>query len=70
MRQQPPPEVGREVGGLTAHEVDQNVFDLVAFLIRRTPFATLERWQTNYLPVYAGWAWIVVLLFPPLFHYA
>jgi hypothetical protein len=42
---------------------------LVRFLRRRTPFATLERWQTNYLPVYAGWAWIVVLVFPPLFDY-
>lgn len=42
---------------------------LVAFLRRRTPFATLERWQTTYLWVYAGWAWFVVLLFPPLFHF-
>jgi hypothetical protein len=36
---------------------------------RRTPFASLERWQTNYLPVYAVWAWVVVLVFPPLFFY-
>ena len=36
---------------------------------RRTPFAVLERWQITYLPVYAVWAWIVVLAFPPLFHY-
>ncbi|MGQ0841898.1 permease prefix domain 1-containing protein [Actinokineospora sp.] len=36
---------------------------------RRTPFAALERWQTGYLPVYAAWAWIVVLVFPPLFAY-
>jgi hypothetical protein len=35
----------------------------------RTPFAALERWQTAYLPVVAGWAWIVVLVFPPLFGY-
>jgi hypothetical protein len=35
----------------------------------RTPFAALERWQTSYLPVYAAWCWIVVLAFPPLFHY-
>jgi len=40
------------------------------FVRRRTPFATLERWQTGYLPVYAAWAWIVVLVFPPLFSYA
>ncbi len=42
---------------------------LLRFARRRTPFATLERWQTNYLPVYAAWAWIVVLVFPPLFSY-
>ncbi|MFG1894482.1 permease prefix domain 1-containing protein [Micromonospora zamorensis] len=43
---------------------------LLAFIRRRTPFAALERWQTGYLPVYAVWAWIVVLVFPPLFNYA
>jgi hypothetical protein len=32
-------------------------------------FATLERWQTNYLPVYSVWAAIVVIVFPPLFRY-
>ncbi|MFD7439789.1 permease prefix domain 1-containing protein [Streptomyces sp. NPDC059909] len=42
---------------------------LLGFVRRRTPFATLERWQTGYLPVYAVWAWIVVLAFPPLFSY-
>jgi hypothetical protein len=42
---------------------------LLRFIRRRTPFAALERWQTGYLPVYAGWAWIVVLAFPPLFRY-
>ncbi|MCG5435535.1 permease prefix domain 1-containing protein [Micromonospora foliorum] len=43
---------------------------LLTFIRRRTPFATLERWQTGYLPVYAVWAWIVVLVFPPLFSFA
>lgn len=43
---------------------------LLTFIRRRTPFAALERWQTGYLPVYAAWAWIVVLVFPPLFNYA
>jgi hypothetical protein len=43
---------------------------LLRFVRRRTPFAALERWQTGYLPVYAAWAWIVVLVFPPLFSYA
>jgi hypothetical protein len=39
----------------------------IRFLRRRGAFAELERWQTNYLPVYAGWAAIVVIVFPPLF---
>jgi hypothetical protein len=43
---------------------------LLRFLRRRAPFGALERWQTGYLPVYAGWAWFVVLAFPPLFHFA
>ncbi|MET7374636.1 permease prefix domain 1-containing protein [Micromonospora arida] len=43
---------------------------LLSFIRRRTPFAALERWQTGYLPVYAAWAWIVVLVFPPLFSFA
>jgi hypothetical protein len=43
---------------------------LLAFVRRRRPFAVLERWQTGYLPVYAAWAWIVVLVLPPLFSYA
>jgi hypothetical protein len=37
------------------------------FLRRRTPFARLERWQTQYLVVYAAWAWTVVLVFPFVF---
>jgi hypothetical protein len=40
----------------------------VRFLTGRTPFARLERWQTTYMPVFAAWAWIVVLLFPVIFH--
>jgi hypothetical protein len=43
---------------------------LLSFLRRRTPIASLERWQTNYLPVYAAWSWIVVLVFPPVFNLA
>lgn len=42
---------------------------LFSLVRRRTPFAALERWQTNYVPVYAAWAWIVVLVFPPVFNY-
>lgn len=39
----------------------------VRFLRGRGSFAALERWQTNYLPVYAIWAAVVVITFPPLF---
>ena len=39
------------------------------FLTRRGSFASLERWQTAYLPVYAVWAATVVVVFPPLFDY-
>jgi hypothetical protein len=42
---------------------------LLEFIRRRRPFAPLERWQTNYLAVYAVWAWAVVLIIPPLFNY-
>ena len=37
------------------------------FLRGRGPFSALERWQTDYLPVYAVWAGFVVVAFPPLF---
>ena len=39
------------------------------FLRGAGTFAALERWQTAYLPVYAVWAAIVVVVFPPLFGY-
>ena len=39
------------------------------FLSRRGSFASLERWQIDYLPVYSVWAALVVILFPPLFEY-
>ena len=37
------------------------------FVRQRGSFAELERWQIAYLPVYAVWAALVVVLFPPLF---
>ena len=40
------------------------------FLGGRGRFAALERWQTAYLPVYAVWAGVVVVVFPPLFGFA
>ena len=39
------------------------------FIRGGTTFAALERWQTNYLPVYSTWAAFVVVAFPPLFGY-
>jgi hypothetical protein len=41
----------------------------VRFIRRRGSQEALERWQTAFLPVYAGWAAIVVIVFPPLFKY-
>lgn len=41
----------------------------IRFLRGRGSFGALERWQTGYLPVYAGWAALVVVVFPPLFGY-
>ena len=41
----------------------------VRFLRGCGSFAAIERWQTNYVPVYALWAAAVVIVFPPLFAY-
>ena len=41
----------------------------VRFLRGRGPFTALERWQTDYIPVYAVWAAIVVIVFPPVFNF-
>ena len=41
----------------------------VRFLRERGSFTALERWQTDYLPVYAIWAAAVVIVFPPAFGY-
>ena len=39
------------------------------FLRGRGPFASLERWQTSYLPIFCVWAALVVIVFPLLFGY-
>ena len=39
----------------------------ISFLRGRGAFTRLERWQTDYLPVYAAWAAAVVIVFPPVF---
>jgi hypothetical protein len=41
----------------------------VRFLLGRSSFAPIERWQTAYLPVYGAWAATVVVVFPPVFGY-
>lgn len=39
------------------------------FVGKRDGFAPLERWQTAYIPVYAVWACIVVVIFPMVFRF-
>jgi hypothetical protein len=39
------------------------------YLRGRGPFRALEAWQIAYLPLYAIWAALVVVAFPPLFAY-
>jgi hypothetical protein len=41
----------------------------IRFLRGRGSFSSLERWQTNYIPVYVVWAALVVIFFPPVFGY-
>jgi len=41
----------------------------IRFLAGRGNFPSLERWQTAYVPVYAGWAAVVVIVFPPVFRW-
>jgi hypothetical protein len=41
----------------------------IRFLRGRGSFADLETWQTKYVPVYAVWAAVVVIVFPPVFGY-
>jgi len=41
----------------------------IRFARGRGSFTDLERWQTDYIPVYALWAALVVIVFPPAFGY-
>ena len=47
-----------------------SAFLYLRFLRGRGPLAAIERWQTDYLYVYAAWAATVVIVFPPAFGYA
>jgi hypothetical protein len=42
----------------------------IAFVRGQGSFANLERLQTTYIPIYAAWAAIVVVVFPPVFGFA
>jgi len=42
----------------------------VRLLARRGPAAQLERWQTGYLPVFAAWVLVVIIVLPPVFSFA
>jgi len=76
--------IGARIGefGLTPNRVaalGENVILLVnlgwtavlylRFLRGSGSFSAIERWQTGYVPVYAAWAAMVVVVFPPLFGY-
>jgi len=47
-----------------------SAFLQTGFLRSRSSLEPVERWQMRYLPVYAIWAAIVVVAFPPLFGFA
>lgn len=39
----------------------------VRFMIKRSVFTPIERWQTTYIPIYTFWALVVVVVFPVVF---
>ncbi|WP_241843069.1 permease prefix domain 1-containing protein [Agromyces albus] len=43
---------------------------IARLLAGKAPAVRLERWQTGYLPVFAGWVLVVVLVVPLLFGFA
>jgi hypothetical protein len=45
-------------------------WNLSRLVAGRAPAIRLERWQTGYLPVYAGWVLLVILALPPIFGFA
>jgi hypothetical protein len=47
-----------------------SAFLQAGFLRSRQSFNTVEQWQMRYLPVYALWAAVIVVVFPPLFGFA
>ncbi|MGE4178569.1 MAG: hypothetical protein AB7J34_01980 [Limisphaerales bacterium] len=61
---------GLGVNGILLVNLAWSAVLYVRFLRGRGSFASLEKWQTDYLPVYSAWAALVVIVFPPLFRYA
>ncbi len=47
-----------------------SVWLYIALFRRRRPFADIVRWQTAHFGVYAAWAAVVVVAFPPIFGFA
>lgn len=47
-----------------------SVWLYVALWRRRRPFDDLVRWQTAHFSIYAAWAAVVVIAFPPIFSFA
>jgi len=43
---------------------------ILRLLMGRTSAVRLERWQTDYLPVFAAWVLFVILAVPPIFGFA
>ncbi|MDR9364291.1 MAG: hypothetical protein RI575_03050 [Balneolaceae bacterium] len=42
----------------------------IRYILKQGSYNRLEKWQSDYLPVYAIWAALVVIFIPPLFSYA
>ena len=40
------------------------------FIVGRSTFHRVERWQTTYLPIFAIWAATVVVVLPPIFGFS
>ena len=43
---------------------------LIARVLQGRPAVRVERWQTGYLPVFAGWVLLMVVALPPVFGFA
>jgi len=43
---------------------------LIARVLQGRPAVHVERWQTGYLPVFAGWVLLMVVALPPVFGFA